>query len=119
MLTNSERPQRLHGRRKTGWLAGGVLGLTMAAGYSAVHTTFPPPPNAIFYARLGPGPHVLNDGQWAVIPFYASPGCVPAAFNLLNFFDFQSVCPLTVHGLAIWKNGPPPIDSAPIQNIFE
>jgi hypothetical protein len=54
-----------------------------------------------------------------VIPFYTTPSCVPADFNLLNFFDFGSQCPLTVHGLAIWKNGPPPIDAAPIQNIFD
>src|SRR5690242_244816 len=118
MLTRNEKPRCLRLRRKARWLTA-VLGLTVVAGYAAVHTTFPPPPNAIFYAAVGPGPYVLHDSEWVAIPFYTSPGCVPAGFNLLNFFDFGSTCPLTVHGLAIWKNGPPPIDLAPIQNILD
>ncbi len=58
----------------------------------------------------------LHDEEWAAIPFYRSPECVPEDFNLLNFFDVPGVfaCPLTVAGFEIWENGPPPIDPAPI-----
>jgi hypothetical protein len=48
--------------------------------------------------------------NWVAVAFYREPGCVRAGFNLLNFFDFANIpaifgCPLTVHGLEIWKNG--------------
>ena len=50
-----------------------------------------------------------------------SPDCVPADFNLLNFFDIPRAfgCPLNVKGVVIWQNGPPPIDPAPIQQIIQ
>jgi len=97
-----------------------VLSLAALPAYPGVHTTFPPP-NAPFYARIGPGPNAIHDEQWAAIPFYTSPDCVPADFNLLNFFDIPRAfgCPLNVQGLSVWKNGPPPIDLAPIQNILQ
>src|SRR5829696_5722448 len=87
--------------------------------FAAVRTTFPPP-NAPFYAELGPGPNAIHDGTWAAIPFYTQPSCVPSDFNLLNFFDIPRAfgCPLTVEGFSVWKNGPPPVDAAPIQNIL-
>lgn len=97
-----------------------LLSLAAAVAYSAVHTTFPPP-NAPFYARIGPGPNAIHDENWAAIPFYTTPDCVPADFNLLNFFDIPRAfgCPLNVKGISIWKNGPPPVDLAPIQNILQ
>ena len=62
-----------------------------------------------FYARLERGFVHMTD-QWVAVAFYREPSCVRANFNLLNFFDFANIpaifgCPLTVHGLEIWKNG--------------
>lgn len=55
----------------------------------------------------GPGfePGVINDGTWAAIPFYRSPQCIPADFNLMDWFDPDldpADCPLLVEGFAIW-----------------
>ena len=99
------------------------MGLLLVAGlaaYAAVYTPFPPP-NAPFYANFGPGQNAIHDEQWAVIPFYTLPTCVPQDFNLLDFFDIPRAfdCPLTTHGFSVWKNGPPPIDLAPIQNVVQ
>ena len=62
-------------------------------------------------------PWVIQDGTWAAVVFYRLPECVPRDFNLLSFFDIPGAfaCPLTVRGFEIWKNGPPPVDFAPIQ----
>jgi hypothetical protein len=59
---------------------------------------------------------VLHTDDWAVIPFYRPPECVPADFNLLDFFDIPGafLCgPQTVQTASIWRNGPG-IDEAPI-----
>ena len=59
---------------------------------------------------------VFHTEEWAVIPFYRPPGCVPASFNLLDFFDIPGAffCgPQTVQTATIWRNGPG-IDDAPI-----
>jgi hypothetical protein len=67
-----------------------------------------------FYARIGG--EVYHDGAWAAIPFYRPPACIPADFNLLDFFDVPRVfgCgPQTVQTSTIWRNGPG-IDAAPI-----
>jgi len=74
------------------------------------------------YARMAAGPvtggveEVFHTEEWAVIPFYRPPGCVPASFNLLDFFDIPGAffCgPQTVQTATIWRNGPG-IDDAPI-----
>jgi hypothetical protein len=74
------------------------------------------------YARIAAGPvtggveEVFHTDEWAVIPFYRPPECVPAGFNLLDFFDIPAVfgCgPQTVQTATIWRNGPG-IDDAPI-----
>lgn len=63
-----------------------------------------------YYARLERGlVHATDD--WVAVAFYRNPSCVPATFNLLNFFDFGNIpgifsCALTVHGFEIWDNGP-------------
>lgn len=77
-----------------------------------------------FYARAPRG-DTKNDGEWAVIPFYRSPSCVPAGFNLLDFFDFPDGIdfgafdcqPPTTDNFAIWKNGPN-VDFAPVMSQF-
>lgn len=94
-----------------------ALAITMAwspsaaAGDGLTRTTFPSAeePGAPFYARIEPeAPHILNDGEWAAIVFYRDPGCVPADFNLLSFFDPPRAfaCPLTIHGALLWEGAP-------------
>lgn len=47
-----------------------------------------------FYARvsrdssLGLSQEIHHDDQWAAIPFYRDPACIPADFNLLQMVDF-------------------------------
>lgn len=67
-----------------------------------------------YYARIDS--EALHTEEWAVVPFYRDPECVPDSFNLLNLFDVPGAfsCPLTVEGFVIWENGPPPQDQAPI-----
>lgn len=72
-----------------------------------------------FYARLERGFVHMTD-QWVAVAFYREPSCVRAGFNLLNFFDVANIpaifgCPLTVHGLEIWKNGVAS-DTGPMQS---
>jgi hypothetical protein len=67
------------------------------------------------YARITAG-EIFHDGEWAVIPLYRPATCIPAEFNLLDFFDIPGAffCqPQTVQTASIWKNGPPG-DPAPI-----
>jgi len=71
-------------------------------------------PGMPFYTRVEPSPpHVYSDGEWAVIPFYRDPDCVPGGFNLLNFFDPPAAfgCAPTVSGHSLWHgavgNGAP------------
>ena len=43
-------------------------------------------------------------GEWAAIPFYRPADCIPADFNLLDFFDPAAfACPSYVSGFEIWK----------------
>lgn len=87
--------------------------------YANVRIPTDPP----FYARIerdpAGQPTVLNDGEWAVIPFYREPGCVPADFNLLNLFDAPRAfgCTLAVDGFEVWEEVPPPPGGGPIQVI--
>ena len=76
-------------------------------------------PGGPFYARLERGLVHMTD-EWVAVAFYREPACVPETFNLLDFFDFANIpsifgCPLTVHGLEIWKNGVS-VDSGPMQS---
>ena len=54
--------------------------------------------------------------KWTAWIFYRPPQCIPAAFNLHNFFDVPRVfgCgPMTMDGYAVFENGPG-IDPAPL-----
>jgi hypothetical protein len=67
------------------------------------------------YARIYAG-EIFHDGELAVIPLYRPSTCIPADFNLLDFFDVPGAffCqPQTVETATIWKSGPPG-DPAPI-----
>ena len=87
--------------------------------FGAVRTNYPSAqdPGPPFYARIEAG-FVIQDGTTAAIPFYRNPTCVRSNFNLLNLFDAPRAfgCALTVEGFDIWQNGPPPVDSTPIQS---
>jgi hypothetical protein len=77
-----------------------------------------------FYARA-PRNGIIHDGEWAVIVFYRPASCIPADFNLLDFFDFPGPngpgafgCnPPTTDSKEVWKNGPGE-DFAPLTANF-
>src|SRR5262245_22442881 len=56
----------------------------------------------------GPGPFlpgVVQDGEWAAIPFYRPPECAPPDFNLMDWFDasLQALdTPFLLEGFGIW-----------------
>lgn len=74
-------------------------------------------PSGPFYARIERG-LVLQTDEWVAIAFYRDPECVPASFNLRDFFDsnFPAVfsCSLTVHGFEVWSD--PANDDGPRQS---
>ncbi len=103
--------------------------LTFAAVFAMGNVVlfFPGPPGEPSgvpgYARIERAPDGLplvhHDKDWAAVYFVRDPSCVPATFNLLDFFDAPAVfnCPMTVEGFEIWKNGPWAGDAAPIQTV--
>jgi hypothetical protein len=69
-------------------------------------------PGPRYYALFERG-FTPNDNGWAGIVFVRDPSCVPAGFNLLDFFDSPAValaCELTVEGESWWHDvsAPPP-----------
>jgi hypothetical protein len=66
-----------------------------------------------FYARFGEN-ETFSDGEWTVIVFYRSPDCIPADFNLNEFFHFPgeagpgafACAPPTTTSVETWANGP-------------
>jgi hypothetical protein len=92
-------------------LAATLLISTALADAGLVRTTWPSgeDPGLPYYVRTEPmPPHIYDDGEWAVFVFYRDPGCVPADFNLLSFFDIPAAfgCSLTVHGSHLWQGAP-------------
>ena len=77
-----------------------------------------------FYARTARGDSI-DDGETAVIIFYRPPSCIPAQFNLLDFFDFPGAAgpgafgcnPPTTDSIEFWRNGPD-VDFAPVSAKF-
>lgn len=110
----------------------GLVGLAVLA-QANVRTEIPPdagPPFYTYIQRLVDGsPFFFHDNEWVAISWLRDPSCVPPAFNLLDTNDFTPafpggpprwlLCPLTVHGFAIWKNGPPPIDFVPMLSSLQ
>ena len=102
-----------------------LLGLSGITLYANVTLPFGPDSGGGVpaYARIETLPNgevlVHNDGTWAAITFYRDPECVPADFNLLDFFDAPRAfeCTLTVEGFEIWRNGPWAGDTSPIQTV--
>lgn len=90
-----------------------------------------PGPPAYSQVQRTSGPEqffVPHTDEWAAIPFLRETSCIPGDFDLLDFADFTPawiggpprpfVCPLTVEGFALYRNGPPPVDQAPILSQF-
>jgi hypothetical protein len=103
-------------------LAAILLAATIMAGSAQADIRLLVPeedPGGPYYARIEFG-LVHHTEEWAAIAFYRDPACVPPNFNLLLFIDFNVPrafsCPLTVEGFEVWKNGPPPVDMAPVQS---
>lgn len=101
-----------------------VVGVSAAVLYANVMLQFSPgiPGSGVpAYARiekLSEAPALVHHTEkWAAITFYRTPSCVPAGFNLLDFFDAPGAfdCTLTVEGFEIWRNGPLAGDLSPIQ----
>ena len=74
---------------------------------------YPGPP---IYAQMSYtadfGWEIYHTDEWAAIPFYRNPGCVPPDFNLLDMFNPPAAfdCMLAVQGFEIWVSPvPPPI----------
>jgi hypothetical protein len=73
-----------------------------------------------FYARFGEN-ETFSDGEWTVIVFYRSPDCIPADFNLNQFFHFPgndgpgafACTPPTTTSIEYWANDPQ-TDPAPL-----
>lgn len=73
-----------------------------------------------FYARFGEN-ETFSNGEWTVIVFYRSPDCIPADFNLNQFFHFPgndgpgafACAPPTTTSIEYWANGPQ-TDPAPL-----
>ncbi len=85
-----------------------AVGLSAQSAYADVNLTVPgESPGVPAYARVEPG-GAFHADEWAVMPFYRLPTCVPEDFNLMAFFDVPTAfgCPLTVSGHEVWDNGP-------------
>lgn len=73
-----------------------------------------------FYARFGES-ELFSDGEWVVIVFYRPPDCIPADFNLNQFFHFPgetgpgafACTPPTTTSVELWANSPE-TDPAPL-----
>jgi hypothetical protein len=64
-----------------------------------------------FYARGADTPaEAYTDGETAVITFYRDPTCIPADFNLMDFYydEIAPDCASCVAGFDIWDGGPGP-----------
>jgi hypothetical protein len=84
--------------------------LSEGAGAPGVRTSWPSDqdPGVPFYARIEPAPpHVPMDGAWAAVVFYRDPACIPADFNLVQFFDAPAAfaCPVVMQGSSLWASG--------------
>jgi hypothetical protein len=104
--------QRMRTTRRRGALLGAAaaLAVVMSAQSASADVNLTVPgesPGVPAYARVEPG-GVFHTGQWAAVPFYRLPTCVPEDFNLMTFFDVPRAfgCPLTVSGHEVWDNGP-------------
>lgn len=97
----------MKGRKGLTCLAVALATLMLGSAAPAqVHTNIPEETQVPFYATFQRGftPHTE---EWAVVIFYRTPACVPADFNLLDFFDPPPrpfFCDLQIEGHANWRS---------------
>jgi hypothetical protein len=97
-------------------LAVSLLALTLrTVAQAQIHLQIPEDRQPPIYAALDRGfmPHTE---EWAVVIFYRNTDCVPADFNLLDFFDPPPrpfLCALQIEGHSNWRSldDPAPADS--------
>lgn len=60
-----------------------------------------------YYARIERG-EILHTAEWTAIIFYRPTECIPADFNLLDFYDFGAFAcaPPTTDGFILWSGEP-------------
>jgi hypothetical protein len=87
------------------------------AAHAQVHINVPSNRQPPIYANFNRD-FMSHDDEWAVVFFYRPPACVPADFNLLDWFDFSGNpfrpgCDLLFEGHANWRSlgDPYPADS--------
>jgi hypothetical protein len=93
-----------------------LVALTLSTVAQAqIHLQIPADRQPPIYAAFDRGfmPHTE---EWAVVIFYRTPDCVPADFNLLDFFDLPPrpfLCALQIEGHSNWRSldDPYPADS--------
>ncbi len=96
-------------------VCGIVLSMCLAAAPGVHANVRLPSGDMPLYAQLACPDCVQHNEEWAVIPFFRPPACVPPDFNLLNYFDSAAFActPPTTEGFEIWKHGPG-IDPVPL-----
>lgn len=111
--------------RKYLLLAAGAVALVSLCALANVRLEFPTAdnPGPPFYAQISNvppfGEEIYHTEEWAAIPFYRDPRCVPPQFNLLDMFDPPTAfgCPLSIQGFEIWPV-PPPDGAGPTQGKY-
>ncbi len=102
-------PNTASWRRRAALMAAAVALVTTLSGpaaYADITQTFPgESPGHPAYARTLPA-SVAHTEEWAAVPFYRLPTCVPEDFDLLQFFDIPRAfgCPLTVSGRLVTES---------------
>jgi hypothetical protein len=107
--------------RKNLFATAGMVTLVAVWALANVRLEFPTAdfPGVPAYAQISNvppfGEEIYHTEEWAAIPFYRDPGCVPPDFNLLDMFDAPRAfdCPMKVQGFEIWPV-PPPQGAGPI-----
>ena len=102
-----------------------IAALITLYAFASVRLPFPTAdnPGPPYYAQISNiglfGEEIYHTEEWAAIPFYRNPGCVPSDFNLLDMFDAPRAfdCTLTVQGFEIWPV-PPPQGAGPTQGKY-
>jgi hypothetical protein len=90
-----------------------LVALVAAYAFASVRLQVPKDwPGIPAYAQISHiqpfGEEIYHTDEWAAIPFYRNPGCVPPDFNLLDMMDPPRCfdCPMTVEGFEIWPVPP-------------
>ena len=78
-------------------------------------------PGPPFYSLIQPGWFPMTD-DWAAVPWFRDPNCVPPAFNILQFIDPPPTpffCTLMISAVEIWNTDPPDPSVGPLNISFK